>query len=205
MSTCTTLATIALACVCTACSPYDPELGDTPFRCSADEPRCPDDYVCVPSGSSPTGVCVRSGSGLVPDAGPDGSTAGCNDDSSLEPNDDLNQAYPTQIPGNGSAIAFASLAICPAGDVDLFWLSVDQNGKNIFAEVRDTDRARGELALDLLNEQGTSVSTGTYEDNATLNVRLANAPQGTYYVRVRGADPTVVNNYGGLYIETTGP
>jgi hypothetical protein len=55
-----------------ACSPYDPELGETPFFCGSADPTCPDGYTCRMTGTG-SGICAEnpmgSGSGTHPGGG----------------------------------------------------------------------------------------------------------------------------------------
>lgn len=44
-----------------ACTPYDPQLGPTPFLCGDTEPKCPDGYTCQMNGGG-SGVCTKGGS-----------------------------------------------------------------------------------------------------------------------------------------------
>ena len=198
----------ALALFAVACSPYDPDLGDTPFRCGTEEPLCPDGYVCVDSSESPTGICQEEGSAPRPDAGddPSGADAGpfaCNDDSSIEPNDQTSSAHVTPIPDSQLQYALATLAICPGGDVDVYRLRVDVAAMNIVAKVT-TNRSQGDLVLEILNASGVPVATGSYTSGTVLDAALNNAATGVWYVQVRGADASVQNNYR-LDLELTGP
>ena len=43
-----------------ACTPYDPQLGNTPFYCGSADPKCPDGYTCEMSGGG-SGVCTKTG------------------------------------------------------------------------------------------------------------------------------------------------
>ena len=60
------------------CNTFDPDLGDEPFRCGAEEPRCPDGYECDEStqvcfSGEPGGGAALVDGGLpavVPDARP---------------------------------------------------------------------------------------------------------------------------------------
>ena len=56
------LATLAglAACAFLACGPYDPDLGEEPFRCGTDEPRCPEGYAPVEE-TEIRCVCVLEG------------------------------------------------------------------------------------------------------------------------------------------------
>jgi hypothetical protein len=205
----TTLCALALAA--TACSPFDPELGDSPFRCGTSEPRCPEGYACEEDQGS-TGVCVREGDTVDPmaDSGPAGNAdAGplvCNNDSAIEPNNAINAATTTPIPDQATEYTLVGLAICPAGDVDVFRLRVDVNGKNITATASETVRSRGELVVEILNGTGVPIATGNYDAGGTaVTAVVNNAPTGTYFVQIRGVDGATQNNYNRIFIQTTGP
>ena len=43
-----------------ACTPYDPQLGKTPFYCGSADPKCPDGYTCEMNGGG-SGVCTKAG------------------------------------------------------------------------------------------------------------------------------------------------
>lgn len=196
-----------------ACSPYDPSLGPDPFLCGTSDPKCPDGYECVDVPDT-TGACVKEGGDAPdnPDGGGDEADAGpfvCNNDSMLEPNDDIGSATPTLIPDGGQmTFALATLAICPhdavVEDVDVYRLRTDLVGQNI-AVALQTNRGVGELALEILNGTGVVVATGTYTDNSNMTAALMNAPVGTWHVQVRGAQVGVRNNYTAFTIAVTAP
>ncbi len=207
----TTLLACAAALAAAACSPYDPELGDTPFRCGTSDPVCPDGYACDTTAGGPTGVCVRDGE-VVPDAGPDAgqqADAGplvCNNDMAIEPNNDIGSATTTPIPDQSEEYTLVGLAICPAGDVDVFRFRVDVTGKNITATASETVRSRGEIVVEILNGTGVPIATGEYNGaNTAVTAVLNNAAIGTYFVQVRGLDTATQNNYNRIFIQTTGP
>jgi hypothetical protein len=193
-------ATLAAA----ACSPYDPDLGEAPFRCREAEPHCPDGYVCVAS-EAPTGTCVRSGD-ITPAGGADAGASAdaaaltCNDDSPIEPNNLLNEATGTPIPDLQRDYTLRRLAICPSSDIDLFRFRIDVDQRNIRVSVIDTQRSRGALVLRVLNQTNIPVAAGNYTSESTLVAELANATRGTYYAEVKSAGMGV-NNYG-IVIET---
>lgn len=174
-----------------ACNAYDPELGDRPFRCGVDEPVCPDGYECVEYSPSER-VCERA-SGTSPDASPDGDNFACNDDSQIEPNDTTSNAWTTPIPATDDSVSYVQLAICPAGDVDLFRFGVDVNNKNMRATVT-TDLSVGQLNVAVLAGDGSPVVMGTPVSGTEVVVAFNNMAIGTYFVRVSGAEG-VRNNY----------
>src|SRR5688500_15340460 len=72
------------------CSPYSPDLGDVPYKCAAEAPRCPDGYSC----DDTTNNCV-SENGIQPDSGSSGFQ--CIDDSGFGANDTIGGAFQTQV------------------------------------------------------------------------------------------------------------
>ena len=124
-----------------ASSPYDPDLGDTPFFCGDDDPKCPHGYACVPSPGVPGGVCQSNA--LAPDARPAGTPdgaepgGGCSD--ANEPNELLAEATATGIPDQTAEFEQAGLTMC-SGDVDLFWFRVNVAGKTIVAVVDEGEQ-----------------------------------------------------------------
>ncbi len=56
--------------VSVGCNPYDPDLGEVPFKCGMTEPRCPEGFACKDDGMG-NQQCVTT-TGVVPDAGPTG-------------------------------------------------------------------------------------------------------------------------------------
>lgn len=201
----TTVVSAALAILAVACSPYSPDLGDTPFRCGSDEPRCPEDYVC--DDSQNPAVCVASNANGGADARPstgDGGNLACNDDSQLEPNDSITDPTITPIPDFGPDYELVALAICPDTDVDVFRFRIDVTGKNATVDVTYSSN-RGTLVLDILNSTGVSIRQGAPAggNNDVLRAEVANLPSGVYYARVGGA-AGATNNYS-ISIKTTGP
>ncbi len=175
----------------TACSPYDPDLGGTPFLCGAVEPRCPDGYACMPN---TTGVEVcNSTSGNIVDAAVSGFQ--CADDSLLEgasKNDTIANAYSTPVATQRPDIAFAGLAICPEGDKDTYKIDVTLANSNI--EVITSWESGMPISVSLLNGSGASINNGTSNGEKSLRAYAANLPVGTYYAQAY-ASATTKNNY----------
>lgn len=189
------------------CDSYNPDLGNAPFRCGTSEPRCPSGYECVQASESEQ-VCVKKGSNREqPDAGsdeePDARPFTCNDDSEIEPNESLANPFPTPIPEFQDEVSYVGLAICPDDDIDVFRFGIDQSGKNLRVDLSYQSN-QGELLLDVLNSNGSSIRMGTPAsgDPDLLRAEIPNMPQGTYYVQVR-APAGIQNNYG-IDIVTTG-
>lgn len=170
-----------------ACNPYDPDLGNTPFRCGQSDPVCPDGYTCAPSG-----VCI-----LGDDIRPDASTAfTCADDSRLEPNDAPNRSFVTPIPSAGPKYSWLGLALCPAGDIDHFQFGVTANGTNVEAQVVSV-ADRTPLQLNLLANNGMVIVTGASDPADPQKVRLELSNRlatGTYIIQVKSPD-NAENNY----------
>jgi len=201
-----TLLFAALAAASSGCNSYDPDLGDRPFRCGSDSPRCPDGYECMEYSPSEQ-VCERTAGGATPDGGANGAGDArpfvCNNDSELEPNNALNMATLTPIPNQSDDYRLVGLAICPDTDVDVFRFSIDVTGKNARADLT-YQSSTGELLLDILNSTGISIRQGTPAGgNADLlRAEVPNMPSGIYYVQVR-APAGIQNNYS-IEIVTTG-
>lgn len=187
-----TLATLTAAAL-TGCSPYDPDLGGTPFLCAADEPRCPDDYTCQDDGTSRM-VCV-SANGSIVDSGPIGFQ--CADDSQLETsngasNDTIQTAYITPVAGQRKDISFAGVAICPEGDKDTYQVTTTAANQNL--EAVTTWETGMPVSVSILGSGGATLNNGTSSGEKSLRAYVANLPIGTYFVQTY-ASATVKNNY----------
>lgn len=194
------LSTLALS---GACNTYDPELGQTPFRCGLDSPRCPDGYECVTYSPSEE-ICTRIGDdpGVRPDGAPgdDGGGGGgnfvCNNDSEIEPNESLSDPTLTGIPSVQTSVRYVSLAICPSTDQDFFRFEIAVNATNVIAEI-EYQANRGELSLNILDNAGSSISTAlpAAGNPNILRAAIPNLPIGIYYAQVRSVEAGVQNNY----------
>src|SRR5262245_3003164 len=51
-----------------SCDPYDPDLGERPFRCGPEEPRCPEGYTPVDV-SETSCLCEKDASASIGEAG----------------------------------------------------------------------------------------------------------------------------------------
>lgn len=192
---------VGLVALSAACSPYDPELGDTPFRCGTDEPRCPSGYQCVEY-SPAEQICERAGGG-DPEIDADPGNLDCNDDTSIEPNDTTATAWTTPIPASRPDISLVQLAICPDTDKDLFRFGVEVNDKNVRATVT-TVVADGSLLLQVLNGAGAVIANGQATGADKIIVAVNNLAIGTYYIQV-SAPVGVQNNYTLDIVTCSGP
>lgn len=195
-----TLATLTAAAMSLgACNSYDPNLGNAPFRCGTDSPRCPDNYTCV-TYSAAEEICeANSGFDDRADAGEaggaDAQNLTCNNDSEIEPNNSLDKATNAIFPASGS-FRLVSLAICPTGDEDYFEFYIPDSGTNVVVEVEYMS-ARGPLSLELLKGDGSVLSSGTPAagNNDILRVAIPNIAQDTYFARVSPGEAGAQNNY----------
>jgi len=172
-----------------ACNPYNPDLGDHPFKCGTDDPKCPDGYSCDPD----TNFCERGGTSAPDAAISDGEPFVCNDDHTIEPNDMISNATTTPIPDAKDCVEYVSLAICPDTDKDLYRFRVDTTGKNMKTIV-NTNVGAGQLTLRVLNGSGNAIGSGLPIDTAHIEIVINNLATGNYYVEV-AAPPGVQNNY----------
>ena len=186
-----------------ACSPYDPDLGPSPFICGpADQsPRCPDGYACVMQNM--TEYCVQEGGSVPVDARP----ANCADDSQLEPNDTIQMAFQTPVATQKNNLTFAGLSICPAGDKDTYSITITTANQNLEMLI-EYDDGGAELQGSLLNSGGVPIANAAAVSGVNRQKRAytPNLPVGTYYAQVYGPNSgsQTTNNYK-LTVNVTGP
>lgn len=174
-----------------ACNPYDPDLGNAPFECGSDEPRCPEGYTCVEL-SDMNQVCQKQ-QGEEIDA--PGGTFQCANDSSIEPNNDVMTAFVTPIPSM-MTYSLVGLAICPTGDRDHYRFDINVNGLNFEATVSGVAN-RTPLSLNVLTSAGTAVASGAPVAGTPQVVRVEipnRLAVGSYIVQIQSPD-TTENNY----------
>lgn len=195
------IAPLFAAAAALSCSPYDPQLGSTPFLCANTRPRCPDGYVCVPADGSAE-ICA------LPQAGPDGGTTGdsglqCGVDSDREPNDSIGLA--TLISDTGGTAPIDAV-LCPETDIDIYQVAVDTTGEAIRVDVA-YNADNGPLEIDLLNSTGLVIRSATRVGNDPDHLRIdfENLASGTYYARVQAMDASFRTNYQVTFLVTTGP
>lgn len=169
------------------CSPFDPELGDVPYLCSAEEPRCPGGYTCDETDPARQ-LCVAEG-GVTPDAAAAGFQ--CLDDSTFGANDMITGAFVTPVAS--SAATFSALAaICPELDKDNYAFSVATANSNV--QVITSWESGNPVNVSILNAAGTSIGNGTPMGDLAFRVCTPNLPVGNYFVSAF-AGSTVKNNY----------
>lgn len=179
------LAAAALA----ACSPYSPDLGQTPYFCGTQEPRCPDNYTCMDDGSR--AVCVAAGA-VVADAGTDAPNFQCAVDGMLEPNDLVSEAYQTDVGTGAPMRVFGPLSICPEGDKDHYQINITSADRGI--EVITRWDAGSPVSCALLNGAGTAIGTGSPMGSNAIRACVANLPVSTYYA-IAFSPKGLLNNY----------
>ena len=194
-----TLLTIAIAGVVSACSPYAPSLGNTPFECGTTDPQCPDGYSCKTMGTkllcmsdSPSSVDSGSGTGFP-----------CADDSVLEGpsrNDTVATSSTTPVASTRASITYGGLAICPNGDKDTYRVDGISAAGNqtLTATVTYDPITDGGVALSVavLNMSGIAIAQGSPMGTNTVVVKVTNVTANSqpYYVSVFGP-PMGENNY----------
>jgi hypothetical protein len=149
---------LAFAGSLAACSPYDPDLGESPFLCGPVEQseRCPDGYTCQMA-TNGAEYCLKMG-GTVP---VDGNNLMCADDSSLEPNDMISQAFQTPVATQKMNLTFAGLAICPSGDKDNYSVTITQANQNLEVLIEYDAAAGADLQGSILNSGGTPIANAS--------------------------------------------
>lgn len=193
----------ALVASAAACSPYDPDLGMSPFICGpADQnPRCPDGYTCQMTSSGE--YCLSAG-GMVPvDSG---GNMNCADDSALEPNDSIAQAFQTPVATTKNTLTFAGLAICPMGDKDDYSVTITTANQNLEMIIEYDAVAGADLQGSILNSGGQAIANASPMGTGMRRAYTPNLPTGVYYASVFGPTSGALqtNNYK-LTITVTGP
>ncbi len=187
----TALLLISFTSILTACSPYDPDLGGTPFLCGSVEPKCPDGYECMANAMG-TMVCTTTSGNLV-----DASTSGfqCADDSILEGtsrNDTIASAYGTPVATQRPDISFAGLAICPEGDKDTYRIEITVALSDL--EVITSWDSGMPVSASILGMGGATLAASMSNGENSQKAFAANLPVGTYYAQAY-ASATSKNNY----------
>ncbi len=181
-----------VACaVAAGCNPYDPDLGNAPFECGTSEPRCPEGFTCH-TYSDTNEICERTQSG---DIDAPGGTFQCANDSSIEPNNDVQTAFVTPIPSMPS-YSLVGLSVCPTGDRDHYRFDINVNGLNFEATVAGVAN-RSSLSLNVLTAAGAPIASGAPVGGNPQVVKIAvenRLAVGSYIVQVQSPDNTE-NNY----------
>ena len=141
-----------LAALALACNPYDPDLGDQPFRCGTDEPRCPDGYVAVDE-SVVRCICQRAAD--APDGGP--GDYQCDGDPFEIPTPNDSRQFATFVDFQTNMERdFVNLAICPRDDLDFYSMNIARVGSVLVVRVI-FDTARSSPRIDIVDDGGNSL------------------------------------------------
>jgi hypothetical protein len=172
-----------------ACDAYDTDLGPTPYLCGETAPRCPDGYGCQTDGLTGEEICVGDDESLSQDFS-------CADDSANEPNNALEEAIATPVDGTMATFSVTGQSVCPAGDRDLFAITISQMNSTIELVI-EYEAGGAELQLALLNAGGVPISTGKSVSEMKLRAAAQNLPVGTYYASISAPvmETISVNNY----------
>jgi hypothetical protein len=208
---CTAIAATTTGAAILGC--YAPgDLGPTPYRCYADHPECPDGYECqLTSAPNPKNMnkCVMIGGGMMLNitlptqptvymgtmamSGLTSQNCPSMYDNDLESTNGGNNSIGTATGGFDDATTHDKLAICPAGDLDVYTINVPAGN---YVRVKVTYMIRfGDLDVALYDSNGNLAMIGgnslydvdSTNDNACI-VTTATAMTGqTYYAVVYGA------------------
>ena len=173
----------------TACSPYDPELGLTPYLCGDQEPRCPGGYRCVDDGGRQP-VCVDNDG--MPPPNPDAPGFPCAMDGTLEPNDSINQASLTDVGMGAEMRVYGPLSTCPEGDEDYFQININTTNKGISVITRWDSGTP--ITCSILLSTGGRLASCTPMGFTAERACATNLPIGVYYVYAYSA-ASVRSNY----------
>jgi len=119
----------------------------------------------------------------------------CANDSALEPNNTVQQAFVTTVDTQSEILNLAGLALCPANDKDHYRIMMSTSNRAL--EVIATPTNGPNIQLSILNAGGTSLANGTMV-GGTLRACVPNVPVGQYFAFVTSASE---NNYS-LSIES---
>jgi hypothetical protein len=166
----------ALLLLVAACTSYDPNLGDKPFLCGTDEPRCPDGY-------TPIGVvrceCLRDA--LVPDAG----VGYACDNDPWGPNDSFQTPTVTVLGTNGNLSMDFRAAVCPAGDVDNYQMTITTTSAIVTAIVT-FDTAQMAPKVDIL-DGGASLQPALTFPRGQIKATATTNHAGKFVAQVSGS------------------
>lgn len=173
-----------------ACSAYDGDIGPTPYLCGETDPPCPEGYTCQDDITTGEQVCV-GGNGML------SHDFDCADDSASEPNNMLDVATMTPLDGM-KMFAKDGLAICPAGDKDLFAITIATQNETV--ELTAEFQANGApLVGAILNAGGIPIATASLVAGETTKIHAMaqNLPAGKYYAQVAAgvSGALTLNNY----------
>jgi hypothetical protein len=167
--------------------------------------RCYPNDTCNVGLSCSAGVCVLiDAPGGAPTDAPADAFFACNDDAALEPNNAIQTAFQTPVATTKSTLMLAGLAICPAGDADVYAVTITTANTNLEVIV---DYAAGGVPLQarIINANSVTLANATPVTTTPRRIRAyaPTLPTGSYYA-VISASPSGLNNYA-LTLNVTGP
>lgn len=172
---------------------YSPDLSDQPFACGSDSatPQCPDGYACL------SGACVKSdGNATAPIDAPGGSGSASCPDEPVEPNNSYTAPFATPVAAQFKDWKLTGLAICPAGDIDVYALTT--NAMQTLTATITYNASGSSLDMQLLDSNGMTMKNGTAMEGMTnvVSASVADLPaNATYYVFVQGSMSGDTNGY----------
>ena len=117
----------------------------------------------------------------------------CNDDSAYEDNDTVGTAYQTDVAAGLLTRTFPLLAICPAGDIDHFEVSITVASQDL--ELLVDYVSLTPLQASILNSGGVPIANAApVSGQPRIRAFTPNLPVGIYFVRVY-LPSTQSNNY----------
>ncbi|HEX4455725.1 MAG TPA: hypothetical protein VH143_32920 [Kofleriaceae bacterium] len=180
------LVLIATCAALAAC--YSPNLGNEPFACGSAAPLCPDGYSCS------SGMCVSGGGNVSGTDG--GNNNGCSDEA-IEPNNSYTAAFVTPVASQKMTFTMTGLAICPAGDIDVYELTTSADMQTLTAAI-NYGASGAALDMQILNANGMSVKNGTATSGMSniVSASVADlASNSNYFVEVQASMPSDQNSY----------
>ena len=194
-----------------ACTPYSPDLGGSPFLCGNSDPKCPDGYTCTGTDGAGHMTCVN-GDTTNPTVDAKISTGfDCaettTDIEGPNGNNDVGHAWQTPVAASKTTFPLAGVSICPAGDIDVYEVTVTAEGQNLAADV-EFQELTAPLEAVILNSGGTAISSSQPNGSGKVRTVVTNLAMGSspYFVRVKlAAGATTMQNNYKITFEMTGP
>lgn len=169
---------VLLLALLAACNPYDPNLGDSPFKCGTDEPRCPSGYVAV--GVSPQCKCLSAA--IAPDAAPPGYFCIFDPSDTADGRNDT-AATAATVDVELNPVINLERSICPAGDEDHYALQAPRPDTLIVVRVT-FDITRAAPGVDITNQEGASLMPTRGSEVGVVTAEHRTTYPGIYVVKV---------------------
>lgn len=174
----------------TGCSPYEPDLGPSPFKCGMDEPRCPDGYMCNEAAAGgPACEKIGGGGNTMVDAPPSGFE--CANESGIEPNDSTATAFNTPVADSRQDFTLGPVSICTDGDRDYYRINLTQTANVEVSTMWDSGMP---VNIALVSMNDTQLAVGTATTEMSLRACAVALPPNVYFAKA-SAGVGVKNNY----------